>query len=93
MNKQESLFVEKRTRKQDTYKKSESKDGTLSVTIDKEIAIPFKRYCARHNLNCKKVANRFIAEKLAELEKTEFESMSKEELIEMVLSLRGKKDA
>lgn len=94
-SKQESLFndEQKRSRKVEKFVKSASKDGTLSVTIDAEIATRIRKYCRMKNLNCKKLVQQIISEKIDELEASRFDDMSREDLLELVKRMEAEKEA
>lgn len=95
-SKQENLFVmdeQKRKRKVDTFVKSKSKDGSLSVTIDADLGSTIREYCEIRNTNCTKLIHKILAEKFEELWDTIYEDMSKEDMIAAIKRLRNKQEA
>ena len=54
----------KRTRNEDGYRDSESKDGTISASIEKELAVRVKLICKYRNISKKKYINQAVKEKL-----------------------------
>lgn len=93
-SKQESLFKDdqKRTRKVEKFVRTGSKDGTLSVIIDPDIAIRIRKYCRTRNLNCKKLIEKIIREKLDELEPARLEEMNKDELIAYIQRMEAERE-
>lgn len=83
-SKQETLFDMKRKRNQNTYKNTVSRDGSLSVIIDPEIAERVRRYCQIKNLNCKKVVNEMIEMMIGELENTLIDTMSPDQMRDLL---------
>ena len=94
-NKQGSLFEEeqKRTRNVKKFVKSTSRDGSLSVIIDPDVACKVRRYCKLKNLNCKKLVSEIVAEKIDELEATKYDDMSRDDLLELIRRLEAEKEA
>ena len=60
--------------------------------LDAADAKRINRYCKLKNINKTKFVSWCVNKALDELEKTIFESMSKEELIEILLSIKGVKE-
>lgn len=73
----------KRTRKV-AYKKSTSKDGNLHIRIAPELAAKIKRYCKMHRVNCSDFVNQIVNESIDDLVRNQYESMTKEELIDLL---------
>lgn len=95
-SKQENLFAldeQKRKRKVDTFVKSKSKDGSLSVTIVPDVARRVRNYCKLKNLNCTKLICDIVAEKIAELEAAKYDDMSRDDLLELVKRMEAEKEA
>lgn len=95
-SKQENLFSldeQKRKRKADTFKKSKSKDGSLSVTIVPDVAKRVRNYCKMKNLNCTKLICDIVAEKISELEAAKYDDMSRDDLLELVKRMEAEKEA
>lgn len=55
---------QKRTRNEDGYRDSESMDGTISASIEKELAVRVKFICKLRNISKKKYINQAVREKL-----------------------------
>jgi hypothetical protein len=81
----------KRKRKTN-YVKSVSKDGELTVHVKAETAAKIKKYCRLHNMNCKQFINDTLAERIGELSKTQYDSLSREELLAIVKRLEKDHD-
>lgn len=95
-SKQENLFSldeQKRKRKVETFVKSKSKDGSLSVTIVPDVAKRVRNYCKMKNLNCTKLICDIVAEKMSELEAAKYDDMSREDLLELVKRMEAEKEA
>ena len=95
-SKQENLFAldeQKRKRKVETFVKSKSKDGSLSVTIVPDVAKRVRNYCKMKNLNCTKLICDIVAEKMSELEAAKYDDMSREDLLELVKRMEAEKEA
>ena len=89
---QATLFAEeerKRTRKQETFRRSKSKDGTLSIQFDAELAAKIREHCRITNKNCTKFVSEILEKGLAEAEADMFNTMDRRELIDMIRRLRG----
>ena len=91
-NKQESLFEDKqkRTRNVDGFVKANSKDGSLSVRFAPDIAHRIRNYCWIRGLNCKKFANQQMRVRMDELEASQFDDMSREDLINLIKQMKEK---
>lgn len=95
-SKQENLFSldeQKRKRKVETFVKSKSKDGSLSVTIVPDVAKRVRNYCKLKNLNCTKLICDIVAEKMSELEVAKYDDMSREDLLELIRRMEAEKEA
>ena len=92
-NKQETLFEMKRTRLQNTYKHTTSRDGSLSVILDPDVAERVRRYCQTMNLNCKKVVNEIVEESIAKLEETQVDAFTPEQMRMMLKKMSAKEIA
>lgn len=95
-SKQENLFSldeQKRKRKVETFVKSKSKDGSLSVTIVPDVAKRVRNYCKMKNLNCTKLICDIVTEKMSELEAAKYDDMSREDLLELVKRMEAEKEA
>ena len=91
-SKQASLFEEgKRTRNVEGFVKTNSKDGTLSVTIDPDLAGRIRKYCWTRNRNCKKLVNQIVREKMEELESSRFDDMSREDLMSLIVRMEAER--
>ena len=55
---------QKRTRNEDGYRDSESMDGTISASIEKELAVRVKFICKHRNISKTKYINQAVKEKL-----------------------------
>ena len=77
--------MSERTRNENGYRGTTSKDGTFSPKIEKAVAERFSYYCKLANVNKTKTANRALSEWLDIKEKELLESKSKEELIGLIL--------
>ena len=55
---------QKRTRNEDGYRDTESMDGTISASIEKELAVRVKFICKLRNISKKKYINQAVREKL-----------------------------
>ena len=89
-SKQESLFKEdrRRTRNVEKYVRAKSKDGSLSIRLEPDVSAMVRRYCKLKQVNCKKLLEKIIREKIRELEKEQFDNMSREDLIEVIQRMR-----
>ena len=95
-SKQENLFAldeQKRKRKVDTFVKSKSKDGSLSVTIVPDVARRVRNYCKLKNLNCTKLICDIVAEKIAELEAAKYDDMSRDDLLDLIHRMEAEREA
>lgn len=83
--KERTLFNMDESRKRNTkYVRSKSKTGELTVHVNADTTALIKEYCQMHKVNCKKFVNDVLTEKMAELEQTKYDGLTKEELIEML---------
>lgn len=64
---------------------TKSKDGTFTPRINKPTAERLIRYCSLKDLNKTKFVEQCVNERLDALEREFFESMSKDELIDMIM--------
>lgn len=95
-SKQENLFAldeQKRKRKVDTFVKSKSKDGSLSVTIVPDVARRVRNYCKLKNLNCTKLICDIVAEKISELEAAKYDDMSRDDLLDLIHRMEAEREA
>lgn len=81
----------KRTRKV-AYKKSKCKDGLLHIRLTPENADSVKKYCRLHNVNCSAFVNSLILDRMKELAETQYDDLTKEELIALVKRLESEHD-
>jgi hypothetical protein len=81
----------KRTRKV-AYVKSKSKDGSLTVTINAGVAAKVKKYCRLHGRNCTQFLNEILAERMAELEQTQYDDLSRDDLLRLVKRMENDND-
>ena len=77
--------MSERTRNENGYRDTTSKNGKFSPKIEKDVAERFSNYCKLANVNKTKTANRALSEWLDIKEKELLESKSKEELIGLIL--------
>ena len=75
-----------KTRVENEFRESTSKDGTFSSHIDEKTTSRLTRYCKTKNINKTKFVMECINKQLDILEKEILMNLSKEELIEMYLS-------
>lgn len=84
---------ERKPRVEDSYRDSESKDGTFSSRIPAPLADRVKEYCKRHNYNKTKFIVSIVEEQMNILELQELQelyaSYSKDELIALIMKMRG----
>jgi hypothetical protein len=94
-SKQESLFKEdqRRTRNVEKYVRAKSKDGSLSIRLDPVLAKKVRKYCRLKQLNCKKLIEKIIREKIDELISSQFDGMTREDMAEVILRLQAEKEA
>jgi len=74
-----------RTRKEENYRHTKSKDGSLSIHLKREIAERLARYCRETNQNRTRFVESCIIERLDVVEKEFLEDKSKEELIDLLM--------
>ena len=91
---QNTLFAEeekvkKRTRKQETYRRSSSKDGSLSIKFEPDLAAEVRDWCWLTNQNCNKFAVKWIKKGLEEEEASMFQTKDRDGLIDMIKRLRS----
>ena len=95
-SKQETLFEEeqkRRTRNVETFVRTKSRDGSLSVTIEPDIARKLRKYCKTKNLNCKKVVEEILREKIEALESGRFNGMDKDAMLDYIRRLEAESEA
>ena len=88
---QDTLFdleKKKRTRVQDGYKKSVSKDGSLSVHFAGDLANRVREHCRITNQNCRKFVTALVEKGMDQAETEMFEQMSRDDLINMIKRLK-----
>lgn len=76
----------KRTRSENKFRKTESRDGVFSCKFGKKTSERITRYCKLNNLNRTKFCDDHMNNVLDVLEREHLASLSKEELIEMILT-------
>ena len=74
-----------RNRVENGCRGTQSKDGTFSPHISKNTTERLARYCSLRNLNKTKFVEQCINRMLDQLEAEYYESLSKEELISLIL--------
>ena len=75
-----------RTRNENNYRNTTTQNGTFSPQFDKATTARVIRYCKIKNLNKTKFAAKCINDKLDELEKEMYNGLTKDELIEILMS-------
>lgn len=68
------------------YKETKSKTGKLHVDINQELTKRITTYCKNNNLNRTKFVEECVEKNLSRLEKEYYSSLSKEELIDILLN-------
>lgn len=81
----------KRTRKT-AYINGKRKDGGLHVLLTPEIAVRVRKYCKLHNVNCSVFVNDMVFDRMKELAETQYDDLTKEELIALVKRLEKEHD-
>ena len=74
-----------RTREETNFRNVKSKDGTFSPHIGERTAERITRYCKYKNLNRTNFVETVMNSYLDKAEKTLFESMTKEQLISLII--------
>jgi len=74
----------RKPRTEDKYRNASSKDGTFSPHISKKTAERIDRYCKINNINKTKFIEQCVNERLDDLETEMLDTLTKEQLIEMV---------
>lgn len=82
--KERTLFNMDERKRNTRYVRSKSKTGELTVHVNADTTALIKEYCQMHSVNCKQFVNDVLAEKMAELEQNKYDSLTKEELIELL---------
>ena len=77
---------EKRTRKEEFYRDTNSKDGGISPKFGKVTADRVIRYCKATNQNKTRFMEKCVNERLDVLEMELYENMTREELIAMIMA-------
>lgn len=77
---------DKRERKEENFRNINSKNGSYSVHIGKTTAERLKEYCRLTNKNKKKFVEECINKQLEVCEKDYYQSLTKEELVELLTS-------
>ena len=75
----------KRTRIENNYRRSDSKSGEYSPKLGKQLADRIHKYCRRHNINKAKFVEECINAQMDILERQDYESYTKEELIALLM--------
>lgn len=77
-------------RPENSFRETQSKDGTFSVHLNEETSERVKKYCKRMNINRKKFVEQCVNDWIDAAEKQEKRrellGKSKEELIDMIMS-------
>lgn len=81
---------QKRTRNVNGFVKANSKDGSLSTKFEHDIGSQIRNYCWMHNLNCTKFVNQQMRIRMDELEASQFDDMSREDLINLIKQMKEK---
>jgi len=91
MTENTSLFKYEELKKARTfgYKKSKSRDGSLTVMIEPEVARKIKRYCALLDINCTHFVNEAMAEKVEEVMKNKYDMMTEAQKTEELYRLEA----
>lgn len=76
------------TRKETKYRDSKSRSGEYSPKISPALADRIKNYCKLVNMNKNTFVEEHCKEALDKLEREAYENMSKEELVELLLTGR-----
>lgn len=71
-------------RTENGYRNVQSKDGRFSLHLGRAVTERLTRYCKNLNINRTRFAEQCIAERLDELEDIYLQSLTKEELIEII---------
>ena len=71
-------------RTENSYRSVQAKDGTFSPHLGRTITERLTRYCKNLNINRTRFVEQCIAERLDELEDVYLQSLTKEELIEII---------
>lgn len=74
-----------RKRNEEKYRNVKSKDGTFSPHIGKQTTERLTKYCHIKNINRTKFVEMCINERLDVLERDFYESLTKDELIDLIL--------
>ena len=75
-----------RTRSEERYRNTNSKDGTLSVIISPEVASRIVEHCKRMDISKTKFVNAEMKKAMDRVENEWLLSLTKEELVEMIIS-------
>lgn len=91
MEQMEFTIVDKPKRARD-YVSTKVKGKSFTPTFtDAEFLKRFEAYCERNNLNRTRTAEKWLKEKLKEVEDDEIDNMTVEQLREELKALRGRK--
>lgn len=82
--------MEKRTRNETGYRNRKSKNGNFSPHLDSYLGTRITRYCALTNQNKTAFVSRCLNECLDALESEYLESLTKEELIKLIIKEKNK---
>lgn len=80
-----------RTRREQSYRDTESSDGRLNVKIQADVSDRIRRYCKRTNQNKAIFVSNCMSAQLDVLEKELLENLSKAELVEMIYKLMAER--
>lgn len=82
--------MEKRTRNETRYRNRKSKNGGFSPHLDSYLGTRITRYCSLTNQNKTAFVSRCLNECLDALESEYLESLTKEELIKLIIKEKSK---
>lgn len=78
-------------RRRANYVDKDSKTGELTVHVEPVTADRIKRYCRIHNMNCKRFVNELLDERMRDLEQTQYDDLTREELVALVKRMEGRR--
>ena len=82
----DSILKDRKPRIEEGYRETSSKDGTLSITISPDVASRIVAHCKRMDINKTKFVNAEMKRAMDRIENEWLLSLSKEELVEMIIS-------
>ena len=80
-----------RRRNESSYRATNSMDGRFSPNISERTTERIVRYCQRNNLNKTRFVEECVNYRLDELEREMLEELSKEQLIDIIISNRERR--